>query len=144
MADSVAVFCTGPCSTIALEPLLLPHYVPPQLLARFVCETCEVEWGRFLRELGAEIPILEEFSGEEDAVVTAGAAAAVLPAAFRGLSPEQLEAKLGQVVQGIATGILGVDELSGDAPLMEAPGVLAGLAQFLVALSLSLSFFSLL
>ena len=79
-----------------------------------------MEWGRFLRELGAEIPILEEFAGEEEAVATTGTAAATLPAAFRGLGPEQLEAKLAQVVQGIATGILGVDDLSGDAPLMEA------------------------
>jgi hypothetical protein len=24
-----------------------------------------VEWGRFLRELGAEIPVLQDFAGEE-------------------------------------------------------------------------------
>ena len=79
-----------------------------------------MEWGRFLRELGAEIPILEDFAGEEDAAIATGTATAALPAAFRGLGPEQLEAKLGQVVQGIALGILGVDELTADAPLMEA------------------------
>lgn len=25
----------------------------------------QVEWGRFLRELGAEIPVLQDFAGEE-------------------------------------------------------------------------------
>ncbi|CAE7199307.1 pks15/1 [Symbiodinium sp. CCMP2592] len=79
----------------------------------------QVEWGRFLRELGAEIAILEEFAGEEETAIATGTATAALPAAVRGLGPEQLEAKRGQVVQRIALGILGVDELTADDPLME-------------------------
>lgn len=31
-----------------------------------LCGCRQVEWGRFLRELGAELPVLEEFAGEEE------------------------------------------------------------------------------
>eukprot|EP00434_Breviolum_minutum_P009960 symbB.v1.2.008780.t1/scaffold514.1/size193457/6 len=79
----------------------------------------KVEWGRFLRELGAEIPVLQDFAGEEEEA-TSGAKGPTVPAALRGLDAPELEIKIGQMVQGIATGILGVDDLSGDAPLMEA------------------------
>ncbi|CAL1148755.1 unnamed protein product [Cladocopium goreaui] len=80
----------------------------------------KVEWGRFLRELGAEIPVLQDFAGEEEEGVSGGAKGPTVPAALRGLDAPELETKIGQMVQGIAMGILGVDDLSGDAPLMEA------------------------
>lgn len=57
-----------------------------------------MEWGRFLRELGAEIPLLQDFAGEEEEGVTAGKP--TLPSSLRNLDPTQLETKIGEMVQG--------------------------------------------
>ncbi|CAE7691570.1 eryA [Symbiodinium sp. CCMP2456] len=72
----------------------------------------QVDWTRFLRELGADIAILDKFS-EVD--VTSRSAASP----FQSLAGDELEQQLGEVVQEIAQRFLSEDH-SADSPLMES------------------------
>ena len=70
----------------------------------------QVDWTRFVRELGADIPILDNFGQAEDVAETSE---------FTGMPEDELEQSLGEVVQGIARRFLSEDHAA-DAPLMEA------------------------
>ncbi|CAK0879996.1 unnamed protein product [Prorocentrum cordatum] len=78
-----------------------------------------VDWGQFQKELGIQVPVLQDYDGEEK---VAGGPGGGVPDAFKGLSADQVQSQVSTMVAQIASGVLGLEleELSLDAPLMEA------------------------
>ena len=108
MPAFIHLLCKGPISQSPHKPASVAWFLSRDRSLRV---EAQVDWTRFLRELGADIAVLDKFS-EVDV-------ASSVPSPFQGLDGDELEQQLGAVVQEIAQRFLSEDH-SADSPLMES------------------------
>ena len=108
MPAFIHLLCKGPISQSPHKPASVAWFLSRDRSLRV---EAQVDWTRFLRELGADIAVLDKFS-EVDV-------ASSVPSPFQGLDGDELEQQLGAVVQEIAQRFLSEDH-SAYSPLMES------------------------
>jgi hypothetical protein len=79
----------------------------------------KVDWGKWMHEMGASLSILQDHAIDEVAVGSSAGGAA-MASAYQGLSKEQIQSRIQDVVHKAALEVLGLDELDTNAPLMES------------------------